>query len=253
VGSTDPDDDADVEVTGVLLRPAGLDEIDRIAEVHLAARKAAIPAMPAMVHPDSDAAPYLRGRMAACETWVAELEGRIVGYALVERGFLDHLYVLPDHAGQGIGSALLDVVKAVRPGGFGLWVFESNEPARRFYRRHGLVELETTDGSTNEERSPDIRMAWEGEDPLAFLRRQIDEADDDLSLVLARRAALTARIQEHKHVRGHEGRDPEREDEIVQRLAAKAPALGADGWRRVIEAVITASLDAAERSAERGR
>ena len=35
--------------------------------------------------------------------------------------------------------------------------------------------------------------------------------------------------------------------EIVRRLVTKAPALGEDGWARVVEAVITASLDAAER------
>jgi ribosomal protein S18 acetylase RimI-like enzyme len=244
VGSTEP------EVSGVLLRPAGLDEIDAVVEVHLTSRKAAVPAMPPPVHPDSDAAPYLRERMGASETWVAEVDGSVVGYALVDGAWLDHLYVLPSHAGQGIGSALLDLVKSLRPDGFGLWVFESNEPARRFYRRHGLVDLETTDGSTNDERAPDVRMAWEGARPLAYLRGEIDKADDDLARVLARRAAHTMRVQDHKEVGGHEGRDHAREEEIVQRLVAKAPALGVEGWRRVLEAVITAGLDAAERAAE---
>ncbi len=249
MGSTEP------EVSGVVLRPAGPDELDVVVEVHLTARKAAVPAMPPPVHPDSDATPYLRGRMAAGETWVAEADGRVVGYALVDGAWLDHLYVLPSHAGQGIGSALLDLVKSLRPDGFGLWVFESNEPARRFYRRHGLVELETTDGSANDEKAPDVRMVWEGRDPMAYLRGQVDRADDDLAAVLARRAALTVRIQDHKEVGGHEGRDPAREEEIVQRLVAKAPALGVDGWRRVVDAVITAGLDAAERDrgAERDR
>jgi GNAT superfamily N-acetyltransferase/chorismate mutase len=244
VGSTDGPD-----LTGVLLRPAGPDDLDAVVEVHLTSRKAAIPAMPPMVHPDSDASPYVRGRMAAGETWVAEVEGRVVGYALVDAAWLDHLYVLPDFAGQGIGSNLLDLVKTLRPGGFALWVFESNEPARRFYRRWGLVELERTDGSGNDERAPDLRMAWEGTDPMADRRTQVDETADDLALVLARRAALTARIQEHKEVPGHEGRDPAREAEIVERLVATAPALGTEGWTRILEAVITASLDAAERRA----
>ena len=55
---------------------------------------------------------------------------------------------------------LLDLVKAMRPGGFSLWVFESNTPAQAFYTRHGLVEREHTDGSGNEEREPDLRMEW---------------------------------------------------------------------------------------------
>ena len=49
----------------------------------------------------------------------------------------------------------------------------------RFYRRHGLVDLERTDGSANEERAPDIRMAWPGADPLAFYRGLIDDVDAD--------------------------------------------------------------------------
>jgi ribosomal protein S18 acetylase RimI-like enzyme len=74
--------------------------------------------------------------------------------------WLDDLYVAPRRAGRGIGSALLDLAKALRPGGFGLWVFEMNGPARRFYERHGLVPVERTDGSGNEERAPDVRYAW---------------------------------------------------------------------------------------------
>jgi len=65
-------------------------------------------------------------------------------------------------AGQGIGAALLDLAKALRPGGFSVWVFVSNVGARRFYRRQGLVEVEFTEGSGSEEGVPDVRMTWLG-------------------------------------------------------------------------------------------
>ena len=71
-------------------------------------------------------------------------------------------------------------------------------PARAFYARHGLVELERTDGSGNEERAPDLRMAWPGTDPLAFFRGLVDDVDAQLADLLARRAALTAAIQPSK-------------------------------------------------------
>ena len=100
-----------------------------------------------------------------------------------------------------------------------------NAPARGFYARRGLVELERTDGSGNEERAPDVRMAWPGTDPLGFYRRLIDDVDDQLGDLLARRAALTHAVQDHKHDRT---RDRVREREIADRLAAHAPALGAD-------------------------
>jgi ribosomal protein S18 acetylase RimI-like enzyme len=36
----------------------------------------------------------------------------------------------------------------------------TNTGAQRFYRRHGFVMAETTDGSGNEEHAPAIRFVW---------------------------------------------------------------------------------------------
>lgn len=175
----------------LLLKPATDEDATAVAAVHLASRKSA--PMPPSVHADHEAYPWLAGRLREDEAWVAEVAGQVVGYARLAGAWLDDLYVLPAHAGRGVGSALLDLVKARRPGGFCLWVFETNRPARDFYAHHGLVELERTDGSDNEEKAPDIRMAWPGADPLAFFRGLIDEVDVQLADLQARRAAL-ARI-----------------------------------------------------------
>lgn len=147
-------------MTDLQLRPAVPDDAPAIAEVHLAARAAA--PMPASVHPDDAVRTWLASRFGQDEIWVAEITDRVVGYARFTRTWLDDLYVAPDHARQGVGSTLLDLVKARHPGGFGLWVFTSNVPARAFYGAHGLVEREHTDGSANEEQAPDIRMEWTG-------------------------------------------------------------------------------------------
>jgi chorismate mutase len=129
-----------------------------------------------------------------------------------------------------------------------LWVFESNEGARRFYTRHGFLELRRTDGSENEERAPDLELAWAPE-PLGLLRARIDEVDDRLAAVLAERAALTTQVQRVKAVPGHAGRDAAREAEIAGRMAARAPRLGADRLRRIMDVVIRESLDAAAEEA----
>jgi GNAT superfamily N-acetyltransferase len=147
------------ELTSVALRPAGPEDADAVADVHLAARAAA--PMPPGVHTDDEVRAWLTGRLAEDEVWVAEHDGRPAAYARFTDTWLDDLYVHPSYAGHGIGSALLDVVKARRPAGFGLWVFEMNTAARAFYARHGLVEVERTDGSANEEGEPDIRMEWQ--------------------------------------------------------------------------------------------
>jgi GNAT superfamily N-acetyltransferase len=92
--------------------------------------------------------------------WVAESGAEPLGLAMCTPTFLDGLYVRPDVTGQGIGSLLLDVVEATHPEGFELWVFESNTGAQRLYERRGLVVVEHTDGAGNEEKAPDLRMAW---------------------------------------------------------------------------------------------
>jgi chorismate mutase/GNAT superfamily N-acetyltransferase len=250
VTSTDSDSPGSEDL---LLRPAEPAEADALADLHTAARAAAYPSMPASVHTADETRAWMRGRVGTThEVWVAERSGSLLGYAAMARpeasggAWLDDLYVAPGHTGQGTGSTLLELAMSLRPRGFALWVFASNEGARRFYRHHGLVELEHTDGSGNEERAPDVRMAWPGRDPLAYLRSELDAVDGELAVLLGRRAALTAVVQRYKTVPGHAGRDPEREAEIVARMAAHVPGVPEVFWRRVVHEVISASLDVAE-------
>lgn len=228
--------------TDVTLRPATDADARAVAEVHLASRRAAV--MPPSVRSEEEAQPWLAARLREDSVWVAEVAGRPVGYARWTSTWLDDLYVAPSHAGRGIGSALLDLVKARLPGGFCLWVFEMNGPARAFYARHGLVELEHTDGSGNEERSPDVRMAWPGAEPLRFYRGLIDEVDEQLGDLLARRVALTRAVQQ---VKQDTSRDAEREREIAASLARRAPELGQERLARIVHTIVTESLDAATR------
>jgi chorismate mutase/GNAT superfamily N-acetyltransferase len=241
---------------GLVVRRADWSDVEALTELYLTARRAA--AMPATVHGEEEVRAWLAARVDEIDVWLAEdaedaesaEEPAPVAFVSFTQTWLDDLYVHPDRQGQGIGTLLLDLVRAQRPGGFSLWVFASNEPARRFYRSRGLVELEQTDGSANDEREPDVRVAWPGERPLEFLRGCIDEVDDELAVLLARRAALTAAVQEHKAASGgragHQGRDAAREAEIAARMAAHAPGLGAERLARVVHVVIEESLHAWE-------
>jgi len=231
-------------LTEVILRPARRGEGPALARVHLASRRAA--AMPASVHTEAELSDWLDTRLDTRlgdeEVWVGEVDGVLAGYARLTRAWLDDLYVVPERAGTGIGSALLDLVKSRRPHGFCLWVFATNQAARGFYSRRGLIELEGTDGSANEESAPDIRMAWPGPEPLRFLRGLIDDVDADLGDLLARRVALTRAVQPHKV---STERDPVREREVAEALARRAPELGVERTARIAEVIITESLSAA--------
>lgn len=246
--------DADQDL---VLRPSTPEDLAELAELFIATRRAAVPAMPLPVEGDDG----IRGWFADLPVgsgpgqksiWVAE-DGDVLGFAVTDDGWLDSIYVGPQHQGRGIGSALLELVKAEFSAGFGLWVFASNTSARGFYRRHGLIELEHTDGSANPEGAPEIRMAWPGTDPIAYLRACIDDLDDELALLLARRFALTAGVQGFKANPGQTGRDLERERAIAERMAAHTPGLDVGAIGRIMHTVIGESLDAYDAKGIPGR
>jgi ribosomal protein S18 acetylase RimI-like enzyme len=146
----------------VTVRPATVADADAVADLYTAARVHAVPQMPPALHTNDEDRAYVARRVIEPDVtiWVAEGGGEVLGFASCTPTWLDGLYIRPDLKGQGIGSLLLDVVEATHADGYELWVFESNTGARRLYERRGLVEVERTDGSGNEEKSPDVRMAW---------------------------------------------------------------------------------------------
>jgi ribosomal protein S18 acetylase RimI-like enzyme len=67
--------------------------------------------------------------------WLAEVEGRVVGYAVVRDALLRALYVDPVAQGAGVGSELLAQAEAA--GARELEVFEANGHGRHFYEGRG--------------------------------------------------------------------------------------------------------------------
>ena len=131
-----------------------------MARLYADARRAAVPAIPPSVHDDADIARFVASKMIPeLETWVAVEGDAIVGLLALRDEWVDQLYLLPGRTGAGIGSALLDLAKAQRPGGLQLWAFQSNVRAIAFYEGHGFVAEAWTEGD-NEEGAPDVRMRW---------------------------------------------------------------------------------------------
>jgi len=82
------------------------------------------------------------------ETYAAVVEGRTVGfYALgckSDRLDLQHLWVLPNEMGQGIGRSLFaHALERARDLGFGLLEIESDPNADDFYQRMGARRIGT--------------------------------------------------------------------------------------------------------------
>jgi GNAT superfamily N-acetyltransferase len=142
-----------------VLRQATTDDADAIAAVLTAAR-AAQPWFPPDLHtPDENRWFVSELLLPTHEVWVAEEDGRVVGFIGVKEDVLGHIFVHPDAQGRGVGTELLEKTKELRPAGFTLWTHQPSE-ARSFYERRGLVPIRFTDGATNTERIPDVQYAW---------------------------------------------------------------------------------------------
>ena len=111
------------------------------------------------LHSLNEAVTYFASVIGRQSVLVAEHRGSVIGYCAFRSGWLDHLYVHPARQSNGIGSQLLK--RAMAAGDrLALWVFQQNVAAVRFYERHGFRCIETTDGTTNEERQPDALYEW---------------------------------------------------------------------------------------------
>lgn len=140
-----------------MLRRANAQDADAVGDIFLRTRDL-MTYLPLI--PDEDR-PKLGGWIVERhEVWVAEEDGTIVGFAGLDPGKLEHLYVDPGAQNRGLGAELLDHAKRLRPGGLQLWAFQKNEGARRFYERHGFHVLKLTDGADNMEREPDVLYEW---------------------------------------------------------------------------------------------
>ncbi|HEX4303847.1 MAG TPA: GNAT family N-acetyltransferase [Rhizomicrobium sp.] len=133
-----------------------------VADVYFAAR-ATMTYLPRL-HSDDDTRAFIGGVIADKETWVADRDGAVVGFAVVDGGWLEHLYVHPSRFNTETGAKLFAQITARHPQGFELWVFQQNAAARRFYERHGCALEKLTDGADNEEKLPDALYVWPGAD-----------------------------------------------------------------------------------------
>ncbi|HET6298672.1 MAG TPA: GNAT family N-acetyltransferase [Kribbella sp.] len=150
-------------MSDLLIRPLEPYDTEEAAAVWWRSRHAVGSQLPPAIHTETEVRKWFADVLLPDgQSWVALDDGQIIAVLTLDGDDLDQLYVAPDLAGQGVGSALVDLAKDLRPGGLALWTFQSNTRAQAFYRHHGFTEVRRTDGSANEERVPDVRMVWGG-------------------------------------------------------------------------------------------
>lgn len=142
---------------------AGRADADALAGIFIAARHVAMPWLPELDDAAGVGGYFADQVIGEGEVPMVRSEAVPVAFLALRGDMVEHLYVDPVAQGKGVGTALIAAAKARRPAGLRLWVFQRNTGARAFYARRGFAEVELTDGDGNEEREPDVLLAWAGD------------------------------------------------------------------------------------------
>jgi ribosomal protein S18 acetylase RimI-like enzyme len=145
------------------LRHAATTDAELIAAIFTSSRRAAMPYLP-LLYTESQVLDWIRDVVLPDSRVTLAVSGdrRMGGFASVQSGVLEHLYVSSQLQGQGLGTLLLAAAKEESPQGLRLHVFQQNLSARRFYEGRGFALVELRDGSSNEEGEPDAVYEWTG-------------------------------------------------------------------------------------------
>ena len=131
-----------------------------LAHIHMQARASAMPWLPVLHAVEETCAWVANVVLPRQDVWIAATGDADVGFIALTDAWVEQLYIRPASWRTGAGSALLAQARERQPGGFRLWTFQRNAMARAFYRKHGMVEIRTTNGYDNEEKEPDVLLGW---------------------------------------------------------------------------------------------
>ncbi len=155
----------------VTARPASPQDADAVVRVLCESRRTFLAFAP-MAHAPEEVREWIAEVLIpGGGVYVATHGDQVVAMLAISSGqeqqWIDQLYVLPGHTGQGIGALLLQTAHGKLKPPIRLYTFQANAGARRFYECHGYKAIEFSDGSSNEERCPDVLYEWRGVDAAA--------------------------------------------------------------------------------------
>jgi len=80
----------------------------------------------------------MQRKLSDLEIWVAELDGKAIGWGAICEHLLEGLYTAPEASGQGVGTGLLTMLEGlIRARGIHMIFAEASSNAKDFYLRLG--------------------------------------------------------------------------------------------------------------------
>jgi ribosomal protein S18 acetylase RimI-like enzyme len=142
-----------------MLRQLEFEDMDVAAQVLRTTFDHALPSLAGLHTPQEDRWFFRERVFTTCQVWGAFDGAAMIGVIAFREGWIDHLYVLPQAQGRGVGGELLHVAQNAFPR-LQLWTFQRNTLARRFYEARGFAQVGEIDGAANEEKEPDALYLW---------------------------------------------------------------------------------------------
>jgi len=93
------------------------------------------------------------------DIWVADVDGRVVGFLALAGDFVDQLFIHPDFQQHGIGRGLLEHAKHLSPMHLWLYTFRMNAGGCTFYEKNGFIPVRFG-VSPAPESEPDVEYHW---------------------------------------------------------------------------------------------
>lgn len=144
-------------MNAVIIRPARPLDAGKLADI-LAAANAELEWLP-QIFTSAEEINLIGDMIEANWVRIAYVDGDTAGFIARKGTEIHALCLRPDMQGKGVGRALMrDAQRNAKK--LGLWSYEANERASRYYEKAGFVEVRRTDGAGNEARLPDIRFEW---------------------------------------------------------------------------------------------